>query len=63
MINIPEQKQLILFDGICNLCNDVVLKLIKIDKNNTEKYRIAWNKFNNKQAEIDLIKMYQSYLY
>ena len=35
MIDIPKNKKIILFDGICNLCNDVVLKLIKIDKKNT----------------------------
>ncbi|HEY5688027.1 MAG TPA: DCC1-like thiol-disulfide oxidoreductase family protein [Yeosuana sp.] len=34
MINIPEQKQLILFDGICNLCNSSVQYVIKHDKNN-----------------------------
>ena len=31
MINIPEQKQLILFDGICNLCNSSVQYVIKHD--------------------------------
>jgi len=31
--NIPENKKLILFDGVCNLCNDVVLKIIRQDKN------------------------------
>ena len=34
MINIPEQKQLVLFDGICNLCNSSVQYVIKHDKNN-----------------------------
>lgn len=32
MIDIPKNKKLILFDGICNLCNDSVLKVIKNDK-------------------------------
>ena len=32
MIDIPKHKKLILFDGICNLCNDSVLKIIKNDK-------------------------------
>ena len=31
--NIPENKKLILFDGVCNLCNDAVLKIIRQDKN------------------------------
>ena len=36
---------------------------IKIDKNNTEKYRINWNKFKYQQAENDIINMYESYFY
>lgn len=35
MINsIPKDKQLILFDGVCNLCNTSVLYVIKHDKKN-----------------------------
>ena len=29
---VPEDKQLILFDGVCNLCNSSVLYVIKRDK-------------------------------
>ena len=29
---IPKNKKLVLFDGVCNLCNDAVLKIIKHDK-------------------------------
>ena len=29
---IPKNKKLILFDGVCNLCNEAVLKIIKQDK-------------------------------
>lgn len=32
MINFPENKKIILFDGICNLCNDAIQKVIKNDK-------------------------------
>ena len=32
---IPKDKQLILFDGICNLCNSSVLFVIKRDTKNT----------------------------
>lgn len=32
MINLPEHKQLILFDGICNLCNSSIQYVIKHDK-------------------------------
>ncbi|NCP61245.1 MAG: DUF393 domain-containing protein, partial [Flavobacteriales bacterium] len=34
MINIPKHKKLILFDGICNLCNASVQYVIKHDKKN-----------------------------
>jgi len=34
MIDIPKNKKIILFDGICNLCNDALLKVIKYDKKN-----------------------------
>ena len=30
---IPKNKKLILFDGVCNLCNNAVLKIIRKDKN------------------------------
>ena len=32
--DIPKDKQLILFDGVCNLCNSSVLYVIKRDKKN-----------------------------
>lgn len=35
MIDIPKNKKLILFDGVCNLCNNSVLKVIKYDIKNT----------------------------
>ncbi len=31
---IPNGKQLILFDGVCNFCDNTVLKIIKADKKN-----------------------------
>lgn len=33
MINFPKHKKLILFDGVCNLCNASVQYVIKHDKN------------------------------
>lgn len=33
MIQLPKHKQLILFDGVCNLCNSSVNYVIKHDKN------------------------------
>lgn len=35
MIELPQNKQLILFDGICNLCNSSVQFVIRNDKNDT----------------------------
>ena len=32
MINIPKNKKLILFDGVCNLCNASVQYVVKHDK-------------------------------
>ncbi len=34
MNNIPSNKKVILFDGVCNFCNDSVLKVIKYDTKN-----------------------------
>ena len=32
--NFPTGKKIILFDGVCNLCNESVIKVIKNDKKN-----------------------------
>lgn len=32
MINFPENKKIILFDGVCNLCNQTIQKIIKNDR-------------------------------
>ena len=32
MINLPKGKKIILFDGVCNLCNSAVQFIIKHDK-------------------------------
>jgi predicted DCC family thiol-disulfide oxidoreductase YuxK len=34
MKQLPKHKQLILFDGVCNLCNASINYIIKHDKNN-----------------------------
>ncbi|MGB3606999.1 MAG: DCC1-like thiol-disulfide oxidoreductase family protein [Psychroserpens sp.] len=34
-IILPKDKKLILFDGVCNLCNASITYVIKHDKNNT----------------------------
>ena len=30
-MNLPQNKKIILFDGVCNLCNSAILKVIKHD--------------------------------
>lgn len=35
MVDIPRNKKIILFDGVCNLCNTAVLSVIKYDKKDT----------------------------
>ena len=32
MSNIPENKKIVLFDGVCNLCDGAVQRIIKHDK-------------------------------
>ena len=32
MIDLPENKKLILFDGVCNLCNSSIQYVLKYDK-------------------------------
>ncbi|WBL27335.1 thiol-disulfide oxidoreductase DCC family protein [Zunongwangia sp. HGR-M22] len=39
MMNIPENKKIVLFDGVCNLCNDAVIFIIKHDKK--DQFRFA----------------------
>jgi predicted DCC family thiol-disulfide oxidoreductase YuxK len=38
MVNFPENKKIILFDGVCNLCNQAVQLVIKNDKNDTFRF-------------------------
>ncbi|TCP24381.1 putative DCC family thiol-disulfide oxidoreductase YuxK [Tenacibaculum skagerrakense] len=38
MIEFPENKKIILFDGVCNLCNQTVLRIIKLDKKDTFRF-------------------------
>lgn len=64
--SIPENKQLILFDGVCNLCNSSVLFVIKRDKNNTFLFaplqgdigNEIMKSFNIDQNQVDSILLY-----
>lgn len=36
--DIPKNKMIVLFDGVCNLCNDSVLRIIKNDKKDVFRF-------------------------
>ena len=38
MINFPKDKKVILFDGVCNLCNKTVQTIIKRDKKDVFRF-------------------------
>lgn len=65
-MNIPKHKKLILFDGVCNLCNSSVLYVIKQDKKNvfmfaplqSEAGKQIINKFNINTSQMDSIILY-----
>jgi predicted DCC family thiol-disulfide oxidoreductase YuxK len=38
MQNLPKDKKIILFDGVCNLCNSAVQFVIKHDKNDVFRF-------------------------
>jgi len=38
MTELPENKKIILFDGVCNLCNNAVNIIIDHDKNDVFRY-------------------------
>tara|TARA_R100001369_G_C3327589_1_gene170113 strand:+ start:17371 stop:17793 length:423 start_codon:yes stop_codon:yes gene_type:complete len=64
--NIPKDKLLILFDGVCNLCNSSVLYVIKRDKKNrflfaplqSEIGQSVLNEFNIDRSKTDSILLY-----
>ncbi|KGL63317.1 thiol-disulfide oxidoreductase DCC family protein [Polaribacter sp. Hel1_85] len=67
MPNLPINKKIILFDGVCNLCNNSVLKVIKYDKKNvflftaiqSEKGKEIVNHLGIDVSNIDSIILYE----
>lgn len=65
-LGVPKNKKLILFDGVCNLCNSSVLYVIKRDKKNTfmfaplqsETSKRIIEKFNIDTTKTDSILLY-----
>lgn len=66
MIELPNNKALILFDGVCNLCNASVQFVIKNDKKNTFLFvplqsvtgKQIISEFNIDTAKVDSILLY-----
>jgi predicted DCC family thiol-disulfide oxidoreductase YuxK len=64
--DLPKHKQLILFDGVCNLCNSSVLYVIKYDKKDTFMFaplqsdagKEVIQKFNLDTSKTDSILLY-----
>jgi predicted DCC family thiol-disulfide oxidoreductase YuxK len=65
-INLPDNKQLILFDGVCNLCNASVQYVIKHDKKDVfmfaplqgETGQFIIEKYQIDTSKIDSILLY-----
>jgi len=63
---VPNNKKLILFDGVCNLCNSSVLFVIKRDKKNTFLFaplqsnagKQVIEKFHINTTHVDSILLY-----
>ncbi|GAB1858483.1 DUF393 domain-containing protein [Flavobacteriaceae bacterium MHTCC 0001] len=68
MIDIPNDKQLILFDGVCNLCNTSIQYVIKKDKHNRFIFAALQSKvgesvikqFGIDTTAVDSILLYKS---
>ncbi|MCL4156070.1 UNVERIFIED_CONTAM: hypothetical protein GTU68_021741 [Idotea baltica] len=66
MIEFPKGKKIILFDGVCNLCNDAVLKVIRYDKKNTFLFTALQSESGKKiinHLKIDVSKIDSIILY
>lgn len=67
MIDLPKHKKLILFDGVCNLCNASVLYVIKRDRANIFMFaplqsptaRQIIKAYNINPVKIDSILIYE----
>ncbi|MHC5202303.1 thiol-disulfide oxidoreductase DCC family protein [Myroides sp. LJL119] len=66
-MDIPKDKKIILFDGVCNLCDQVVQRIIKSDKKDifrfvaldSDKGRQILNHIGVNPNQIDSIVFYE----
>lgn len=63
---IPNNKQIILFDGVCNLCNDSIIKIIRFDRKNKFVFASLQSNIGKKiltELQIDTNKVDSIILY
>tara|TARA_B110000902_G_C14244711_1_gene563833 strand:+ start:593 stop:1009 length:417 start_codon:yes stop_codon:yes gene_type:complete len=66
MFDLPKNKKIVIFDGVCNLCNSSVLKVIKNDKKNTFLFAALQSKSGQEiinYLKIDISKIDSIILY
>lgn len=51
MENLPENKKIVLFDGVCNLCNDAIQRIIKHDKKDIFRFASLQSEIGKKLVE------------
>ena len=66
MIELPTKKHLVLFDGVCNLCNASVKYIIKHDKKDVFRFTALQSEVGQKivkEFNIDTLKTDSIILY
>ena len=66
MLNLPENKKIILFDGLCNLCDNAVQYVIKHDKKDVFRFVALQSDLGKKilnYLNVDTSKMDSIILY
>lgn len=51
MENLPDNKKIVLFDGVCNLCNDAIQRIIKHDKKDIFRFASLQSEIGKKLVE------------
>lgn len=51
MSDLPENKKIVLFDGVCNLCNGAIQRIIKHDKKDIFRFASLQSDFGKKLIE------------
>ena len=51
MSDLPENKKIVLFDGVCNLCNEAIQRIIKHDKKDIFRFASLQSDFGKKLIE------------